>query len=78
MQILPDVSQWDYKGQDMVRNFHCNLWELKQRCASNVLSRSSAAMLFSNGAPILNNTAQLIKMMCILQQLGICATLQCV
>ena len=28
------MSKWDYKGQDEVRNQHCNLWELKQRCVS--------------------------------------------
>lgn len=31
LQVLPDVSTWDYKGQDEVRNQHCNLWELQQR-----------------------------------------------
>lgn len=33
-QVLPDVSEWDYKGEDKVRNQHCNLWELKQRCVT--------------------------------------------
>lgn len=31
LQVLPDVSAWEYKGQDEVRNQHCNLWELRQR-----------------------------------------------
>lgn len=32
LQVLPDVSTWDYRGQDEIRNQHCNLWELQQRC----------------------------------------------
>ncbi|KAL3135552.1 hypothetical protein ABBQ38_006030 [Trebouxia sp. C0009 RCD-2024] len=29
--VLPDVSAWEYKGQDEVRNQHCNVWERRQR-----------------------------------------------
>jgi len=30
-QVLPDVSKWDYKGKEEVRNQPCHLWELRQR-----------------------------------------------
>ncbi len=30
-QVLPDVSKWEYKGKQEVRNQPCNLWELEQR-----------------------------------------------
>lgn len=29
--VLPDVSKWDYKGKEEVRNQPCHLWELRQR-----------------------------------------------
>ena len=31
LQVLPDVSAWEYKGQDEVHNQQCNLWEFRQR-----------------------------------------------
>lgn len=36
-QVLPDITTWEYKGQQKVLGQHCNLWELQQRYVPSFL-----------------------------------------